>query len=333
MSGEAAPCFDDVLSAEARLRGRVRTTPLLSAPQLDDVAGRRVWVKAECLQHTGAFKARGAWAAVSALPAGTRGVVAMSSGNHGAGVAWAARAHGLEAVVVMPEDAPKVKVAGVRGWGAEVILADRAAEARQARADALVAERGLVPIPPYDDRWVIAGQGSVGLEIAAQAAEQGLHDADVLICCGGGGLTAGIALALEARAPSLRPRTAEPEGFDDTARSLASGRIERNVATSGGLCDAILTAQPGRMTFPIMAARCGPGLVVTDAEALAAMRLAFSALKIVLEPGGAVALAAALFHGHDVAGDAVVVVASGGNVAPETFARALRDETAAPAPD
>ena len=323
MSGERIPSFDDVLAAEARLQGRVRTTPLLSAPQLDALAGRRVWVKAECLQHTGAFKARGAWAAVSALPAGTRGVVAMSSGNHGAGVAWAARAHGLEAVVVMPGDAPAVKVAGVRGWGAEVVLADRAAEARQARVDGLAAERSLVQIPPYDDLQVIAGQGSVGLEIAAQAAEQGVHAADVLVCCGGGGLTAGIALALEARAPGLRPRPVEPEGFDDTARSLASGRIERNAATSGGLCDAILTAQPGRLTFPIMAARCGPGLVVTDAEAMAAMQLAFSALKIVLEPGGAVALAAALFHGDRIEGDAVVVVASGGNVAPETFARAL----------
>ncbi len=321
----AAPDIAAVEAAAARLSGRVRATPLLSSPMLDAVAGRRVLVKAECLQHTGAFKARGAWAAVSALPEGTRGVLALSSGNHAQGVAWAARAHGLRAVVLMPSDAPAVKIAGTRALGAEVVLYDRAREDRDALGARLAAEEGLALIRPYDDREVIAGQASVGLEIAAQAAEAGVARADVLVCCGGGGLTAGIALALEGRAPGLRPRPVEPEGFDDTARSLASGRIERNAATSGGLCDAILTAQPGRLTFPIMAARCGPGLVVTEAEVLAAMALAFSALKIVLEPGGAVALAAALFHGAQVEGDAVVVVASGGNVAPETFARALRE--------
>nr|WP_242511955.1 pyridoxal-phosphate dependent enzyme [Rhodobaculum claviforme] len=309
-----------------RLRGHVRCTPMLSSPALDALAGRRVLVKAECLQHTGAFKARGAWAAVSALPPGTRGVVAVSSGNHGAGVAWAARAHGLTAVVVMPDDAPQVKVAGVRAFGAEVVLAARDGAARMALAKAICAERGLVLIPPYDHHDVIAGQASVGLEIAAQAAEAGVTRADVLICCGGGGLAAGIALALEGHAPALRPRTVEPEGFDDTARSLAAGQILRNTATSGSLCDAILTAEPGRITFPILQRRCGPGLVVTDAQAMAAVAVAAATLKIVLEPGGAVALAAALVHGDQIAGDAVIVVASGGNVAPGTLARALQPE-------
>ena len=313
----------DLESAEARLRGRVRTTPLLSAPLLDAVAGRRVLVKAECLQHTGAFKARGAWAAVSALPPGTRGVVALSSGNHAQGVAWAARAHGLPATVVMPSDAPSVKIRNTRELGAEVVLYDRHAEDRETIAARLQETRGLVLIRPYDDAQVIAGQGSVGLEIAAQAAEAGVDQADVLVCCGGGGLTAGIALAFEARAPRLRARPVEPEGFDDTARSLLAGKHMRNERLAGSLCDAILTPTPGEMTFPIMARLCGPGLWVTEAEALRAMALAFAGLKIVLEPGGAVALAAALFRPDALSGDAVIAVASGGNVDPAVFARAL----------
>ena len=312
-----------VRRAAERLAGNVRRTPLLSSPVIDRVAGRRVWVKAECLQHTGSFKARGAWAAVSALPEGTRGVLAVSSGNHAQGVARAARAHGLEAVVVMPADAPAVKRDGTRDLGAEVVLYDRAGEDRDAIAARLCAQRGLALIRPFDDPEVIAGQASVGLEIAEQAAELGLTDADVLICCGGGGLTAGIALALEAEAPRLRPRTVEPEGFDDTARSLAAGRVLRNDRMAGSLCDALLTPQPGALTWPIVARRCGPGLVVTEAEALRAMSLAFAGLKLVLEPGGAVALAAALFHGERIAGAEVIAVASGGNVTPEVFAQAL----------
>ena len=317
------PTPRDVEAAAWRLAGHVRRTPLLEAPALNARAGRRVLVKAECLQHTGAFKARGAWAAVSALAPGTQGVVALSSGNHGAGVAWAARAHGLRAVVVMPDDAPAVKVAGVQAFGAEVVLAERDGAVRMAIAQDLCARHGFVLIPPYDDAPVIAGQASVGLEIAAQAAEAGVTAADVLICCGGGGLAAGIALALEDRAGDLRPRTVEPDGFDDTARSLAAGRILRNAAATGSLCDAILTAEPGRLTFPILQRRCGPGIVVSDDQALAAMAVAFATLRVVLEPGGAVALAAALFHGDGIAGDSVIVVASGGNVAPETFVRAL----------
>jgi len=319
-------------AAAERLRGRVRTTPLLSSPRLDAVAGRPVLVKAECLQHTGAFKARGAWAAVSALPEGTAGVLALSSGNHAQGVAWAARAHGLPAVVVMPADAPAVKIEGTRALGAELVLYDRAREDRDALGARLAAERGLALIRPYDDREVIAGQASVGLEIAAQAAEAGVARADVLVCCGGGGLTAGIALALEARAPGLRARPVEPDGFDDTARSLAAGRPVRNARVSGSLCDAILTPEPGRLTFPVMARLCGPGLVVTEDEALRAMALASSALKIVLEPGGAVALAAALFHGAALAEGPVIAVASGGNVEPALLARAIAGATAPAGP-
>lgn len=319
----APPDIYAIRAAEARLAPVVRRTPLLSSPFLDAVAGRRVWVKAECLQHTGSFKFRGAWSAVSALPAGAAGVIAMSSGNHAQGVALAAARHGLAAVVVMPADAPAVKIANTRALGAEVVTYDRFTEDRDALAARIAADRGLHLIPPFDHREVIAGQGSVGLEIAGQAAEAGIVAADVAVCCGGGGLSAGIALALEDQAPGLRVRTAEPAGFDDTARSLAAGQRLANAPGAASVCDAILTPAPGRLTLPVLARLAGPGLVVTDDEALAAMALAFARLRIVLEPGGAVALAAALFRPDAFAGDDVIAVASGGNVDAAVFARAL----------
>ncbi len=204
-----------------------------------------------------------------------------------------------------------------------MVLYDRGSQDRDALGAALAAERGLTLIPPFDHPEVIAGQGTVGLEIAAQAAEAGVATADVLVCCGGGGLSAGIALALEAEAPGLRVRSVEPAGFDDVARSLAAGERLGNAAATGSICDAILTPKPGALTFPMLQRLAGPGLTVTDAEALRAMALAFAHLKIVLEPGGAVALAAALFHGDEVEGEAVICVASGGNVDPGVFAAAI----------
>ncbi|MDO9525174.1 MAG: pyridoxal-phosphate dependent enzyme, partial [Gemmobacter sp.] len=203
-------------AAAARLAGHARYTPLLSSPFLDQIAGRRVLVKAECLQHTGSFKFRGAWSAVSILDpeVRARGVIAFSSGNHAQGVAYAAQLHGVSSVIIMPIDAPKLKIDNTRALGAEVVLYDRATEDRDAIGARLSAERGLTLIKPFDDVHVIAGQGTTGLEIARQAAEAGVTQADVLVCCGGGGLTSGIALALEARAPGLRARTAEPAGFD-----------------------------------------------------------------------------------------------------------------------
>ena len=204
-----------------------------------------------------------------------------------------------------------------------VVLYDRATGDRDAIGAQLAAERGLTLIKPYDEPQVIAGQGTCGLEIAEQAAELGVDRAEVLIPCGGGGLTSGVALALEAKAPGLRVRPVEPEGFDDVARSLQSGRIEKNDRLTGSLCDAIITPSPGDLTFPIMQRLCGPGLVVTEEEALRAMALAFTRLKIVIEPGGAVALAAALFHPADTAGDTVIAVASGGNADSGLFRQAL----------
>ncbi|RFU12121.1 threonine/serine dehydratase [Rhodobacteraceae bacterium W635] len=314
-------------AAAARLDGRARRTPLLSSPFLDEIAGRRVLVKAEALQHTGSFKFRGGWSAVSALDPETRarGVVAVSSGNHAQGVAHAARLHGIPAVILMPADAPRLKTANTRALGAEVVTYDRATGDRDALVAQLAEARGLTLIRPFDDPQVIAGQGTTGLEIAEQAAAAGVTRADVLVCCGGGGLTSGIALALADRAPGLRARPVEPEGFDDVARSLASGRIERNARTTGSLCDAIITPAPGALTFPIMQRLCGPGVAVPDRDCLRAMALAFTRLKIVLEPGGAVALAAALFHPDTVEGEAVIVVASGGNVDAALFAKVLKE--------
>ena len=313
-----------IRAAAARARG-IRRTPLLSSPGLDREAGRRILVKAECLQVTGSFKARGAWSAISALAPAERasGVFAYSSGNHAQGVAWAAAAHDAPAVILMPSDAPAVKIDNTRALGAEVVLYDRATEDRDAIGLALAGERGLTLVPPFDHPQVIAGQGTVGLELAGQAAEAGVTAADVLVCCGGGGLSAGIALALEADAPGLRVRTVEPAGFDDVARSLAKGRRVRNAAAAGSICDAILTPQPGALTFPVLERLAGPGLAVTDDEALAAMALAFRHLRIVLEPGGAVSLAAAVFRGDAIGGDAVICVASGGNVDAGCFAAAI----------
>lgn len=313
-------------AAAQRLKGHARRTPLLSSPFLDDIAGRRLFLKAECLQHTGSFKFRGAWAALSALTEAQRngGVLAYSSGNHAQGVAAAASAHGAPAIIVMPADAPQIKIDNTRALGAEVVLYDRiGGESREGVAARHMEGRNLTLIKPFDEPQVIAGQGTTGLEIADQASVEGVSQADVLVCCGGGGLTGGIALALEKYAPGLRVRPAEPEGFDDVARSLASGQIEHNAATSGSICDAILTPAPGDITFPILSRLCGPGLIVSEEEILRAMALAFVRLKVVIEPGGAAGLAAALFHGDKLEGDAVIAVATGGNVDAAMFSQAI----------
>ncbi len=315
-----------IRAAAERLRGHARRTPLLHAPFIDDMAGRRVLIKPECLQHTGSFKYRGGRAAVSALDPDTRarGVLAYSSGNHAQGLALAAREFGIPAVIIMPADAPKMKIDNTRALGAEVVLYDRAGGAsREALGDKIQAERGLTLIRPFDEPQVIAGQGTTGLEIAEDANAMGVAQADVLVCCGGGGLTSGIALALEAEAPGLRVRPVEPEGFDDVARSLASGQIETNNRTSGNICDAILTAAPGQITFPILHRLCGSGLRVSEAECLHAMAIAWARLKLVAEPGGAAALAAAIFRKDQIEGDTVIATISGGNVDAGIFGTAL----------
>lgn len=317
--------IDMIRAASDRLGTKLRRTPLLSSPFLDDIAGRRVLIKPECLQHTGSFKARGAWSAISAMSPEQRGggVLAFSSGNHAQGVAWAAKQHGVPAVILMPSDAPALKIANTKALGARVYLFDRQKDDRDAMGQQLATDLGLVIVKPFDDPQVIAGQGTVGLEIAEQTAEIGVTHADVLVCCGGGGLTSGVALALEQDAPDMRVRPVEPQGFDDTGRSMAGGEIVSNKQLAGSVCDAVLTPRPGDLTFPILRRLCSPGLVVSDDEALHAVALAFLRLKIVAEPGGAVALAAALFRRDDIDGDTVIAVVSGGNVDPMMFNRAL----------
>jgi threonine dehydratase len=314
-----------IRAAQARLEGHARRTPLLSSPFLDEIAGKRIFVKPECLQHTGSFKYRGARSALSGMDEAERakGVIAYSSGNHAQGVALAAAEFGVPSVIVMPSDAPALKIANTRALGAEVVLYDRDHESREDVGDRIVAERGLTLVKPYDEPLVIAGQGTCGLEIAEDAVAMGVTEAEVLVCCGGGGLTSGIALALEADAPGMRVRPVEPEGFDDVTRSLRSGHREINNRTSGNICDAILTQSPGEITFPILQRLVGPGILVSEDDCLRTMAQAFLRLKLVVEPGGAAALAAALFHAGEVDSDTVICTISGGNVDAPIFARAL----------
>lgn len=322
--------IDMITAAAQRIKGHARKTPLLSSVHLDKIAGRRVWVKPECLQVTGSFKFRGAWSAISALnpTVAAKGVLAFSSGNHAQGIAHAATLHGIPSVIIMPSDAPSAKINGTSALGGEVVLYDRSGESREEIGARLSQERQLTLIRPYDDPLVLAGQGTCGLEIAQQAGDLGITAADVLVCCGGGGLTAGVALALEAKAQNMKVYPVEPEGFDDMARSQKSGKRETNAITSGGLCDAILTPKPGELTFPIIQRLCAPGVVVTEEEALRAMALAFKHLKVVAEPGGAVALAAALFHGDALKQDAAICTISGGNLDSAVMQRALELDVA-----
>jgi threonine dehydratase len=284
-----------------------------------------VLVKAESLQVTGSFKARGAWAAVSALAAagGARGVLAYSSGNHAQGVAWAAAEHGMPAVILMPSDAPTVKIAGTRAYGAEVVLYDRDREDREAISREIADKRGATLVRPYDDPFVIAGQGTVGREISEDMAALGLVPDIVVAPASGGGLIAGVATAIKARYPQAMVMSGEPEEFDDHARSLRSGKREAHGAKGRTICDALMAAIPGEVTFSINSRLLAPGITATDAEVGLAVGFAFRELKLVVEPGGAVGLAALLAGRIDVRDKNVVIVLSGGNVDADLFARLI----------
>lgn len=322
------PAVSEIEAAATRIRGVLVETPLLESERLDARLGGRLLVKAEGLQRTGSFKARGAWNRLSLLSAEERaqGVAAFSSGNHGQAVAWAGQRLGVGTVVVaMPADAPALKIERTRAWGAEVEFFDRPSADRNAIGRRLALERGLVLVPPYDDRSVVAGAGTLGLEAARQAAAMGATPDALLVCCAGGGLTAGCALAWEALLPAAKVFAVEPEGFDDTARSLAAGRRLGNAPGARSICDALLAPMPGALTFPVNQPRLGGSLVVTDADVLAAMRVAFEEFGLVVEPGGAVALAAALTGKYRVEGRTVVVALTGANVDPALYAGALSE--------
>ncbi len=319
------PTFQDSLAARARCGERVRRTPLLRSAVLDRAVGGTVLLKAEPLQHTGSFKLRGAMNAVlSLVENGHRGgIVAFSSGNHAQATAYAAAAVGLPATIFMPADAPAIKTRATKGWGATVVPFDRVADDREALARAEAERTGAALIPPYDDPRIIAGQGTCGLELADQATEMGLVPDAVLVPVSGGGLLAGCALAMEAMAPGCVVHSVEPEGRDDHRRSLIAGERQTNGPGGSVLCDGLMSAAPGKLTFAINRRRLGDGLVVTDEAVLRAMAFAFLHLKLVVEPSGAAGLAALLSGVFDGRDRVTAVVLSGGNVDPETFQRAL----------
>lgn len=326
MTTSTTPTFEDVKAAAQRINGQARRTPLLARTELDDITGRRVFLKPEMLQRSGSFKFRGAYNRLSQLTAVEReaGVIAWSSGNHAQGVAAAAALAGTRARIVMPEDAPQIKIDNTRALGAEVITYDRYTEDREAISYALAERDGGTIVPSYDDVHIIAGQGTVGLEIFEDAAAIGESVDALLICCGGGGLTAGCALSAEALSPGTAVFCVEPEGYDDHARSLRSGQRERADTSRESLCDALLAPTPGAMTFPINQRLLTGGLVVCEEEVRAAIRFAFKSLKLVVEPGGAVALAALMSGKLDSRYERVAVVLSGGNVDPGAFASYIK---------
>jgi threonine dehydratase len=318
----------DVEGAAARLAGISVPTPLLTSPELDDVAGGRVFIKAECLQRTGSFKIRGAYYMMSRLrpEEAAHGVVAWSSGNHAQGVAAAGTLLGIKTAIVMPEDAPRVKLENTRRLGGELILYDRLSGDREAIARDVAAERGAALVPSYDHLDIVAGQGTVGLEVIRQCRERGVTPDQVLIPCSGGGLIAGSAVAIRGVAPGTRVHAVEPEGMDDTARSLRRGCRVANDPSARSICDALQAPTPGQLTFEINQEELADGITVSDQEVKDAMRFAFRNLKLVVEPGGAVALAAILARKLETKEKVSVIVLSGGNVDAELFARVLRGE-------
>ena len=321
----ALPTAADVDAAAKKLAGVAIRTPLINSPVLDARLGARVFLKAETLQRTGSFKFRGAYNKISSIPQDRKanGVVAYSSGNHAQGVAHAAALCNMPAVIVMPSDAPKAKRERTAALGAEVVLYDRDTEDRAAIARDIAQKRGAVLVPPFDDPFVIAGQGTAGREICEDLEKLGLKPDVAVVGASGGGLIAGIALAMKARVPGVKFYSAEPEGFDDTMRSFKSGQREVNPRMSGTICDALMTSTPGVITWEINRRLVGEGVSASDEEVGRAVAFAFRELKLVVEPGGAIGLAALLAGKLDVKGKVVVAVLSGGNVDAELFHRLI----------
>ncbi len=325
------PTYNDVLAARHRLGSLSCLTPLIEHPVLNAAAGARVLLKAENLQRVGAFKFRGAYNKIAQISGDTYpgGVVACSSGNHAQGVAAAATLRGLKSVIVMPADAPRLKIERTKAFGGEVVVYNRVTEDRDAIAREICEARNAAYVHPFDDPDVIAGQGTVGLEMMEQAAALGAIPDIVMVGASGGGLIGGVSLAVKEKSPATEIWSVEPAGFDDLARSLRNGTRERNTALSGSICDALLAATPGELTFEMAKKYLAGGLSVTDEEAKAAVRFAFRELKLVVEPGGAVSLAAILARKLPIEGKTVAAVLSGGNVDPSVFADIIADKRAA----
>ncbi len=321
------PTIDDVRAAAKRIAGHAVRTPLLSSAYLDEFTGARVLIKPENLQRTGTFKFRGAYNAIAALTPQVRsaGIVAVSSGNHAQGVAEAARLFGAASTIVMPDDAPEIKKQRTERSGGRIVTYDRRADNRDAAVAAWMAEHGGTLVHPFNDAHVIAGQGTIGLEVAEDCAARGVVPDAVLVPCGGGGLSSGVGLALRHAYPAIALTLVEPDGFDDYRRSLAEDRIVANSATAGSVCDALLSPSPGDIGFALNRTNGALAVSVSDAEALAAVAFAFRELKLVVEPGGAVGLAALLSGKIAAAGKTVVVVLSGGNIDAPMLARALAE--------
>jgi threonine dehydratase len=315
--------ISDIHRAAERLRGNVVRTPLIESDWLNNTLGGRVLFKAECLQRTGSFKIRGATNKLSSLDENERhrGVVAYSSGNHAQGVAAAAKLMEIEATIVMPRDVPEIKLANTRAYGASVVLYERETEDREAIAGDIARREGFVIVPPYNDELIIAGQGTVGLEILQQL-QQGAIQADAILCpCGGGGLIAGVATAIKSSMPEIEIFAVEPQGFDDTRRSLLAGERLANAPGMSSICDAIVTPTPGELTFEINQKLLAGGFAVSDQAVIEAMQQAFTRLKLVVEPGGSVGLAALLSGAFPLEGRTVVVILSGGNMDIQSFAK------------
>jgi threonine dehydratase len=318
-----SPTAADITAAQELLAGVAVRTPLVNFPVLDDRLEGTVFLKLETLQRTGSFKFRGAYNKVSSIPDEKRpgGVVAYSSGNHAQGVAASARLLGMRATIVMPTDAPKAKRERTKALGAEIVPYDREKEDRKEIGERIARERGATLVPPYDDPLIIAGQGTIGAEIVEDLAALGLKPEIGVVGASGGGLAAGVALGIKTRVPETALYAVEPEGFDDTLRSFKSGKHETNARLSGTICDALMSGTPGQLTFPITRELIGQGFTVSDAEVATAMCYAFEELKLVVEPGGAVSLAALLAGKLDVKGKVTVAILSGANVDAELFAK------------
>lgn len=319
------PEYDDVLAASERLKGYGVKTPVIESQWLNEAVGGRVFVKAECLQRTGSFKFRGAWNFISQLDGEQTpgGIVAYSSGNHAQGVAAAAALMDIPAVIIMPADAPDIKLENTRALGAQVVTYDRESEDRDAVARVYLKERGAILVPPFEHKNIIAGQGTAALELFGWLGEEKVQADQLLVPTGGGGLVAGSALVAEQLSSATALHGVEPAGFEDYARSLAKGELVANEQTTGSICDALMSPMGGALTFAVNQPRLSQGLVVTDDEARAAMRFAFERLKLVIEPGGAVTLAAVLSGKINCADKNTAIIVSGGNVDAALFAQII----------